>query len=101
MRARGERRERRGEDAALPESSEDESSSESDSESSLEEESSSESEESDEEDIEIQEREHFKISINQAWAVLNKYYKLSDETPVYRVAVVLHPRFKIEWFRTK
>lgn len=45
--------------------------------------------------------EHFKISINQAWVVLNKYYKLSDNTPAYQVAVILYPWFKIEYFQNK
>ena len=44
-------------------------------------------------------REHFKTSINQAWAVLNKYYRLTDLTPAYRAAVVLHPQFKMAYFK--
>ena len=56
---------------------------------------------SDKEDKAAEDREHFKTSINQAWAVLNKYYKLSDDTPAYRAAVVLNPRFKMEYFRAK
>lgn len=44
-------------------------------------------------------KEHFKTSINQAWAVLNKYYALTDETPAYRAAVILHPQFKMGYFK--
>lgn len=41
---------------------------------------------------------HFKASINLGWKKLNKYYALTDATPAYRVAVVLHPHYKMEWF---
>ena len=31
---------------------------------------------------------------NSGWAKLNKYYRLSDSTPVYIAAIVLHPSKK-------
>ncbi|KZS97493.1 hypothetical protein SISNIDRAFT_390746, partial [Sistotremastrum niveocremeum HHB9708] len=33
-----------------------------------------------------------------ARAVLNKYYSRTDESIMYRVAMVLHPRYKLEYF---
>ncbi|TFK60803.1 hypothetical protein BDN72DRAFT_778950, partial [Pluteus cervinus] len=30
---------------------------------------------------------------------LNKYYSLSDQSAVYRIAMILHPRHKLEYFR--
>ena len=37
-------------------------------------------------------------SINASWAKIDKYYNLTEETPVYTVAVVLNPLFKWEYF---
>jgi hypothetical protein len=42
---------------------------------------------------------HFKACINLGWKKLNKYYTLSDETAAYRAAIVLHPYFKLQWFK--
>lgn len=41
---------------------------------------------------------HFSTNINAAWQKLNYYYLLTDETPLYRAAVLLHPRMKWRWF---
>ncbi|KAE9386310.1 hypothetical protein BT96DRAFT_744661, partial [Gymnopus androsaceus JB14] len=30
---------------------------------------------------------------------LNKYYSLSDDSHIYRIAMVLHPSFKLSYFR--
>ncbi|KAL9564063.1 hypothetical protein ACKAV7_011837 [Fusarium commune] len=38
--------------------------------------------------------QHFRYNINQAWMKLNKYYGLTDDSPIYVAAVVLHPRMK-------
>ena len=40
----------------------------------------------------------WKISINSAWAVLDKYYRCLDETPVYYAAVALHPKYRFKYF---
>ncbi|KAH9920496.1 uncharacterized protein BXZ73DRAFT_104626 [Epithele typhae] len=32
--------------------------------------------------------------------VLNKYYELTDSSECYRIAMVLHPGFKLEYFKT-
>ncbi|KAM0688742.1 hypothetical protein Q7P36_010817 [Cladosporium allicinum] len=37
---------------------------------------------------------HFTHNINTAWQKLEYYYNLSDNTPIYRVAVFLHPKLK-------
>jgi hypothetical protein len=44
---------------------------------------------------------HFKASINLGWKKLDKYYELSDLTPAYRAAIVVHPVFKMKWFESK
>ncbi|KAE9393960.1 hypothetical protein BT96DRAFT_828415, partial [Gymnopus androsaceus JB14] len=31
---------------------------------------------------------------------LNKYYELTDSLSIYRMAMVLHPSFKLEYFKT-
>ena len=36
--------------------------------------------------------------INSSWAKLNKYYGLTDRTPVYTAAIVLVPSFKWSYF---
>jgi hypothetical protein len=41
---------------------------------------------------------HFKACINLGWKKLDKYYSLSDSTPAYRAAVIIHPCFKMQWF---
>ena len=42
---------------------------------------------------------HFKTSVNLGWKKLDQYYNLSDETAVYRAAIVLHPDKKLQWFK--
>ncbi|TKA45693.1 hypothetical protein B0A49_13640, partial [Cryomyces minteri] len=42
---------------------------------------------------------HFKACIKLGWKKLEKYYQLTDESPVYRAAIFLHPRHKWTWFR--
>jgi hAT family C-terminal dimerisation region/Domain of unknown function (DUF4413) len=37
--------------------------------------------------------------INAAWNKLNKYYTLTDLSPVYMVAVICDPRKKIQWIQ--
>ncbi|CAD0052721.1 unnamed protein product [Aureobasidium pullulans] len=39
--------------------------------------------------------------INLAWKKLNEYYHLTDRSPVYVAAVVLHPAYTWKWFRSK
>jgi hypothetical protein len=37
---------------------------------------------------------HFSTNINLGWQKLDNYYCLTDRTPTYLAAVVLHPRMK-------
>jgi hypothetical protein len=41
---------------------------------------------------------HFSTNINRGWQKLDKYYNKTDVTPIYRAAVLLHPRLKWRWF---
>ncbi|GAB7322858.1 hypothetical protein MBLNU13_g05416t1 [Cladosporium sp. NU13] len=41
---------------------------------------------------------HFSTNINLAWQKANQYYTKTDDSPIYRAAVVLHPRLKWRWF---
>jgi hypothetical protein len=41
---------------------------------------------------------HFTANINAAWQKLDDYYTRTDDTPIYRVAVFLHPLLKWRWF---
>jgi len=34
---------------------------------------------------------HYNTSINTAWLKLKKYFKLTDFSPLYVIAIVLHP----------
>jgi len=39
--------------------------------------------------------------IDEAWAILDKYYDLTDCCPVYIVAIVLDPQMKFQYFERK
>jgi hypothetical protein len=43
-------------------------------------------------------QKHFSTNINLAWQKLDVYFNKTDATPIYRAAVVLHPRMKWRWF---
>ncbi|KAH0405435.1 hypothetical protein KCU89_g55, partial [Aureobasidium melanogenum] len=36
--------------------------------------------------------------VNLAWSKLDNYYRLSDDTFAYRLAIVLNPNFRYDWF---
>ncbi|PIL32861.1 hypothetical protein GSI_04979 [Ganoderma sinense ZZ0214-1] len=42
-----------------------------------------------------------RMAAKRGRVVLNKYYGLTDETIIYRIAMVLHPRYKTNYFRTQ
>jgi hypothetical protein len=44
---------------------------------------------------------HFSTNINAGWQKLTSYYQLTDNTPIYRAAVFLHPRMKWLWFEKR
>ncbi|THX67806.1 hypothetical protein D6D08_06550 [Aureobasidium pullulans] len=39
--------------------------------------------------------------VNLAWKKLNEYYQMTDQSPVYVAAVVLHPAYTWRWLRSK
>lgn len=41
---------------------------------------------------------HFSTNINAGWQKLDEYYRLTDRTPIYRAATLLHPCQKWRWF---
>jgi hypothetical protein len=43
--------------------------------------------------------DHMITAINNAWALLDKYYNKVDETPVYYSAIALQPEMKLQWFQ--
>ena len=47
----------------------------------------------------FKENTHLKACINLGWKKLNKYYTLSDNTPAYRAAIILHPYWKMSWMK--
>lgn len=49
----------------------------------------------------IASEQHFSTNINAGWQKLNDYYKRLDDNVVYVAAVVLHPRMKWRYFKTK
>jgi hypothetical protein len=44
---------------------------------------------------------HSSTNINLGWQKLNEYYFRSDNTPIYRAAVVLHPSMKMKWLKDR
>jgi hypothetical protein len=45
--------------------------------------------------------EHYNTGINTAWLKLEKYFKLTDFSPLYVAAIVLHPARRFEYFEDK
>ena len=41
---------------------------------------------------------HLRACINLGWKWLYKYYALGDQTPAYRIAILLHTNRKMTWF---
>lgn len=37
--------------------------------------------------------------VENMWAKLDYYFRISDESPAYRAAIILHPGKKLHWFR--
>jgi hypothetical protein len=44
---------------------------------------------------------YFNVGIQTGWSKLQKYYMLTDESPIYRAAIVLHPGSKEFYFEDK
>ena len=43
----------------------------------------------------------WKTAVNQAWSILDKYYNLLNECPVYYASMALHPRWRWRYFENK
>jgi hypothetical protein len=41
---------------------------------------------------------HWRVAVNCAWDVLDKYYQRLDDCPAYYAAVALHPRYRWRYF---
>ncbi|KAJ7231387.1 hypothetical protein B0H12DRAFT_977527, partial [Mycena haematopus] len=42
-----------------------------------------------------------KSALKLAKSIMNKYYSRTDESNIYRIAMVLHPNYKLEYFRAR
>jgi hypothetical protein len=51
-----------------------------------------------EDDEMLESQKHFSTNINLGWQKMDNYFNKTDATPIYRAAVVLHPRLKWRWF---
>jgi hAT family C-terminal dimerisation region len=50
---------------------------------------------------EIHKTGYIATSVNLAWAKLEEYYKLMNNTPAYAVALFLHPKFRFNYFKRR
>ncbi|KAL3954476.1 hypothetical protein ACCO45_010039 [Purpureocillium lilacinum] len=44
---------------------------------------------------------YYSAGVLAAWSKINTYYELTDESPIYRMAIALHPAYQFEYFREK
>ena len=44
---------------------------------------------------------HYNTGINTAWLKLEKYFKLTDFSPLYVTAIILHPTQQFKYFKDK
>lgn len=49
----------------------------------------------------LERTEHYNTGINAAWMKLEKYFKLTDSSPLYVAAIILHPAWRFEYFEDK
>lgn len=49
----------------------------------------------------LEQTEHYNSGINAAWLKLEKYFRLTDQSPLYIAAVVLHPGRRFAYFEDK
>jgi hypothetical protein len=49
----------------------------------------------------LERTEHYNTGINTAWLKLEKYFKLTDLSPLYVAAIILHPARRFEYFEDK
>jgi hypothetical protein len=51
--------------------------------------------------LQHEEANYFTVGIETGWQKLQKYYDLTDQSPIYRAAIVLHPASKEFYFEEK
>ena len=44
---------------------------------------------------------YYSAGVLAAWSKINTYYELTDQSPIYRMAIALHPAYQFEYFREK
>ncbi|KJZ75910.1 hypothetical protein HIM_04734 [Hirsutella minnesotensis 3608] len=44
---------------------------------------------------------YYSCGVLAAWSKINTYYELTDQSPIYRMAIALHPAYQFEYFREK
>lgn len=44
---------------------------------------------------------YYRAGVLAAWSKINTYYELTDQSPIYRMAIALHPAYQFEYFREK
>lgn len=44
-------------------------------------------------------QEYYKAGVHCAYTKLIKYFSLTDQTPIYRAAIVLYPAYKFDYFK--
>lgn len=52
------------------------------------------------EEPQLTSEDHYAINIDLAWKMLNKYYLVLDNTPIYVAAIILHPCQKWRWLES-
>ena len=58
-------------------------------------------EEINEPETDLNQTEYYNTSINTAWLKLEKYFKLTDVSPLYVIAIILHPGRRFKYFKDK
>ncbi len=44
---------------------------------------------------------HLKVFVDLIWAKVDYYYRLSDRSPAYTSAIILHPQMKLQWLQKR
>ena len=44
---------------------------------------------------------HLSVALDMGWSVLKDYYALTDETPVYTMAILLHPSMRMQYIKSR
>lgn len=48
-------------------------------------------------DLSEESRRYFRLSVTNGWTKLNNYYTKLGESPLYAAAIILHPKYGLEW----